>query len=55
MDLIRIGIIIDKMAVLLWGLRHFLFTLTEMSPVCSFHMKSLDSEGKRLVRCGKAK
>ena len=47
MSLIRNDVIIDKMAVLVWGL---LFVVTKMNFVCGFHnIEPLDNEGKRLV------
>ena len=50
MDLIHIDVIIDKMVVLLWGLRHVLFLVTKTSLVYGFrNMGTLDNEGKRLV------
>ena len=47
MNLICNDIIIDKMAMLVWGLRH---VLIRGNFACSFHnMEPLDNEGKRLV------
>ena len=41
MDLIHIEVIIDKMAVLVWGLCH---VLTKMSLICGFHnIRPLDN------------
>ena len=50
MDLIHIDVIIDKMAVLVWGFHHVFFVVNKINPVCGFHsMGTLDNEGKRLV------
>ena len=50
MDLIYIDVIIDKMAMLVWGLYH-IFIRSSQNELCfGFHdMEPLDNEGKRLV------
>ena len=50
MSLIRIDVIIDKMAMLVWGLHHVFIHSNQMNFACSFHnVGLLDNEGKRLV------